>query len=99
MHPDDKANDGDLIRDYETRLGAAALLATDSEQRLYALHLDELRTLKSLLASDAPADAVSELLRRERRAYGWSYLSGAHGERAERAFYALMAALCGNAAS
>ena len=91
MNPDDQARVSDMLHEYETALVKAAPLATENEQQLYTLHLDELRRLRELLVADAPTAAIVDLLMTERRAYGWAYLSGALGERAEQCFYVVMA--------
>ena len=99
MKLSDQARVGDLLRDYETALVEGTSLATENERRLYTIHLDACRRLRDLLAVASPIADVVELLMQDQRAYGWSYLSGTHGERAERSFYAVKAMFCPDATS
>jgi len=77
-----------LIEEYQAALLFGSSI-TPAESTLYATHESSLRELKELLAQQGSNQAISELLERERRSYGWSYLSGTHGEKVEQAFNAL----------
>ncbi len=79
----------DLMDTYRDALLAAALLAPSSEKSLYALHEKGLGRLTQLIQSGAPANEIASLVANERRAFGWSFLSGEHGTRVESAFHAL----------
>ncbi|MDO8772341.1 MAG: hypothetical protein Q7K57_27295 [Burkholderiaceae bacterium] len=83
----------DLASQYKEALVAGAKLAPPSEHDLYSLHLREFDLLCSLVDSGAPSETIAAKISSERRAFGWSYLSGTHGERAETAFHAFAAAL------
>lgn len=79
----------ELISTYEKALTAAGTRAPSSEKVYYDLHLRALDELKSLILSDTTYVEIFELLKAERRQFGWSYLSGDCGERVEKAFYDL----------
>lgn len=78
-----------LVKAYRTALLEATPFAPHNEQSLYALHQKQLECLISLLQSNASQSEIALLLKQERRAYGWSFLSGSHGARVESAFHAL----------
>lgn len=78
-----------LLEEYSVAMADALRVAPIKEQSLYTLHAQELERLSMLLQSAAPMGEVASLLAGERRAFGWSFLSGSHGERVERAFHAL----------
>jgi hypothetical protein len=82
-----------LLREYEAALVCAVELGTEHERPLYSLHLKELQRLEQLLTARVSPTVIADLIASEQRAYGWSYLSGVHGESAEQAFLALKGAL------
>ena len=86
-------NSARLIAQYREALAGGAALASADERKLYALHTKELEHLLELLSSGAPYADIAKLIATERRAFGWSFLAGPHGERVERAFHALAAVL------
>lgn len=61
-----------------------------SERPLYTLHLAQAAVLFSLVQRGASPEAVREKFAEEERAFGWSYLSGSEGEKAEAAFQAVV---------
>jgi len=77
-----------LIEEYQAALLSGSPIAL-AESKLYAEHESSLHQLKALLAEQGNHEAIAELLARERRSYGWSFLSGTHGERVEQSFNAL----------
>ena len=86
-----------LVAQYREALVAGALLAPERERPEYASHSQELERLESLLSSGSTSRAAA-IVKGERRAFGWSFLSGSHGERVETAFHALASALEQNGA-
>ena len=82
-----------LVSEYRAALVTGAALAPAEEVRLYALHSESLDQLVALAGRPALGSELSSLLAKERRAYGWSFLSGEHGARAERAFDTLASSL------
>ena len=79
----------DALTKYVSVLAASAERTTRAEDRTaYTRHLAEAaRMFAALHAGDE--QALRERIEAERRAYGWSYLSGDAGGDAERAFAAL----------
>lgn len=75
-----------LVAEYNSALTTGAGLAPVSEQALYGLHVERLMTLTKLLSSSATSEEIGLQIAADRRAYGWSYLSGAESDRVERAF-------------
>jgi hypothetical protein len=67
---------------------AQALVAPLEEHSLYTGHVQELNRVRALVASGAPVGALAPVVSAERRAFGWSFLPGAHGSRVESAFHA-----------
>jgi len=82
-----------LLAEYRAALVEGSGLAPPEEQSLYALHSRELEQLVALTSSAAGSAQIASLLASERRAFGWSFLSGEHGARVERAFHALAASV------
>jgi hypothetical protein len=82
-----------LIEDYQAALHLAEALAPPSERQLYEQHGKALAQLCGLLSAEAPSSEIAAAVASERRAFGWSYLPGAHGERVETAFGVLAKAL------
>lgn len=56
------------------------------DRLLYTKHLAEAAIMFTLIHQDAPPQQVRDKVVRERRAFGWGYLSGIEGEAAEGAF-------------
>jgi hypothetical protein len=83
----------ELVAQYSEALSAAQQLAPVSEQSLYALHKKELERLNAFVSSGASAQVIAAHIARERRTFGWSFLSGTHGARVEHAFHDLASAL------
>jgi len=79
----------ELIAEYRASLLAGQGLAPEGERSLYTLHLAELKSLEELLDRSASPEAIFKFISTERRSFGWSYLSGAHGEQVEKRFHAL----------
>jgi hypothetical protein len=82
-----------LIAEYRATLQASEPLAPLEERRSYAHHIQELSQLCSLLSAGAPSSSIAAVVVGERRAFGWSFLSGEHGARVEQAFHLLASAL------
>lgn len=74
-------------------LAEGAPLAPVEERPQYASHTVALERLAELLSTNSSSQAVAAVMARERRAFGWSFLSGSHGERVEAAFHALASVL------
>ena len=77
-----------LLQLYRARLSAGASQSPEAEKQLYALHQKALDELESAMDRTARED-VLRILQGERRAFGWSFLSGDIGHQAESAFSAL----------
>jgi hypothetical protein len=77
-----------LLQDYRARLEAGAMHALASERQLYALHVKAADDLGQALAQGSFND-ILRIVASERRAFGWSFLSGSHGAAAESAFTSL----------
>jgi len=82
-----------LITEYRSALLASEPLAPTEERRIYAHHSQELARLWPLLDAKAPSAEIAAVVAGERRAFGWSFLSGEHGAQVERAFHLLASAL------
>lgn len=82
-----------LIAEYRATLQASEPLAQPEERHLYAHHLQELSQICTLLSAGASSSSIAAVVASERRAFGWSFLSGEHGARVERAFHLLASAL------
>ncbi len=82
-----------LLAEYRAALVEGAGLAPPEEQSLYASHSRELEQIVALASIASGLGQLAALLATERRAFGWSFLSGEHGARVESAFQALAAAL------
>jgi hypothetical protein len=74
---------------YRAALAAGAFSAPETEKRLFALHAHALFDLSEALSMERPVQDILALLGRERRTFGWSFLSGPLGGEVERAFNAL----------
>jgi hypothetical protein len=85
----------ELIEKYREAIAAGEASAPEAERALYALHREALGQLVQLIAAGASEQAIGDLIATERRAFGWSYLSGELGERTENAFQAVASALEG----
>lgn len=82
-----------LLEEYRCALSSGVVDAPADERGLYELHMQSLEQLAALLSADSPAGAIAVAVASERRSFGWSYLSGAGGERVERAFHTLASEL------
>jgi hypothetical protein len=82
----------DLLQLYRARLSAGAAQSPETEKSLYALHQKALDELENSMRKNAREDAL-RIVQGERRAFGWSFLSGDLGNQAERAFNTLAAEL------
>jgi len=78
----------DLMQQYRDRLDAAASQCPEAERTLYALHRNALGELEEALARGSRPE-VLRILATERRAFGWSFLSGTAGGEVEGAFASL----------
>ncbi len=78
-----------LLEQYREAIAHALLVAPIEEHSLYTSHKQELERLGTLLSSGSSASAAALVIASERRAFGWSFLPGAHGARVESAFHAL----------
>lgn len=67
---------------YRFDLRSAAKVAPETEQSLYKLLSEALTELEELIRTRAPVESIAQSLRTQRRAHGWSYLSGEMGSRA-----------------
>jgi hypothetical protein len=63
--------------------------APEDERSLYEIHLSALNDLERLLVSRAGVEEIAIEIWRERRSYGWSYLSGPCGSFVEGQFHEL----------
>ncbi len=80
------------LESYDKILTGAAELASSSEKPLYDLHVRALEELKVLLPR-GDNEQIITLMKSEERQFGWSYLSGDHGDEAEKAFCHLLRTL------
>jgi hypothetical protein len=80
------------LESYDKVLTAAVELASSSERPLYDLHVRALEQLKALLPR-SDKEQILTLMKSEERQFGWSYLSGDHGDEVEKAFYHLLRTL------
>ena len=78
-----------LISAYREALEGALEIDHSQERIHYLRHKEILDELESLLANSANTESIQTLLGKERRSFGWTYLSGDHGSRVESAFNAL----------
>lgn len=78
-----------LLEKYREAIAQALLVAPIEEHSLYTSHEQELERLGALLSSASSASAAALVIAGERRAFGWSFLPGAHGARVESAFHVL----------
>ena len=81
-----------LLEYYRAALTAAEADSPASELQLYRAHWSALNRLEQALSTDSRTEAL-RVVSEQRRAFGWSYLSGEGGRRAESAFHALATAL------
>jgi hypothetical protein len=85
-----------LIEEYRTALAVGTVQASPQERELYALHEDALAQLVAAASREgATKEEILALLQIERRAFGWSYLSGEAGAHTEASFQALFASIDG----
>jgi hypothetical protein len=78
-----------LIEDYRSALMSGINRAPEDERSLYEIHLSALNDLEKLLVSRARVEEIAIEIWRERRSYGWSYLSGTYGSLVEGQFHEL----------
>ena len=78
------------IAEYRAALAAGAAKASPQERDLYALHERAVDQLLTTALDDSSTKAqLLALLQTERRAFGWSYLSGEAGAQVEASFQSL----------
>jgi len=82
----------ELMQQYRARLEAAASQCPEAERSLYALHRKALGELEEALTQGARPE-ILRILATERRAFGWSFLSGNGGDATESAFSRLASEL------
>jgi hypothetical protein len=78
----------ELLQLYRLRLNAGASQSPASEVSLYASHQEALGELENAMEQNA-LESVLGILKKERRAFGWSFLSGDMGNEVESAFHRL----------
>jgi len=75
------------LAQYIAELDAAASACTRAEDRhMYQSHLAEAARMFVALSSAEPLAQVLPLVESEAHGYGWGFLSGSSGEKAEAAF-------------
>lgn len=84
---------GKLIDQYRLDLMSGLATAPESEKSLYEMHLKALQTLEHVLNEKRGMQEIVAEVRRERRAHGWSFLSGLDGERATTSAHQLLSEL------
>lgn len=77
----------DALAEYIYVLRDSASAASRAEDRdAYQRHLAAAAEMFESIRSRNSLDELNELIERERRSFGWAYLSGEPGARAEAAF-------------
>ena len=79
----------DLIERYRAALLSGLSEAPEGERPHYEIHLRALQDLVKEIDEKESVESIGVHISRERRSYGWSYLSGQHGSRVEGAFHEL----------
>lgn len=81
------------IEQYRQDLISGLEIAPTEEHSLYKIHLESLNRLENLLKSSCNVEEITELVRSERHAHGWSFLSGEAGEKATSSAHVLLSDL------
>ncbi len=79
----------DLIAEYREELESALAIEQGQERIYYVRHKAILDKIEPLIGNSANVESIQTLIAMEHRSFGWAYLSGDHGSRAETAFNAL----------